>query len=114
MSNRFRSPPAGGAFSRRFTAFAGLYFDEFDPNSAWIREKGIVRLPPLDGVGDVIVRGCVRAHPDARGVEMGAPGLRLSVNGQRASILEPVASGEWELRVRLPQAETLTLTFELT
>jgi hypothetical protein len=47
-------------------------------------------------------------------VEMGAPGLRLSVNGLPASILEPVASGEWELRVGLPQAETLTLAFELT
>jgi glycosyltransferase involved in cell wall biosynthesis len=114
MSNRFRSPPAGGAFSRRFTAFAGLYFDEFEPNSAWIREKGIVRLPPLDGVREVIVRGCVRAHPDARGVETGAPGLQLSVNGQSASSLNPVDSRDWELRVRLPQAETLTLTFELT
>src|SRR5688572_13555548 len=104
MSNRFRSPPAGGAFSRRFTAFAGLYFDEFDPNSAWIREKGIVRLPPMNGVGEVIVRGYVRAHPDAQGVETGAPGLRLSVNGQPASILESPLSGEWKLRVNLPQA----------
>ena len=73
-----------------------------------------MRLPPLNGVGDVIVRGCVRPHPDARGVEMGAPGLRLSVNGQSASTLKPITSGEWELRVGLPQAETLTLAFELT
>ena len=51
MGPRPRSqPPAGGAFSRRFTHFAGLFFDEFDGESAWIREAGTMRLPPLDGI----------------------------------------------------------------
>ena len=114
MSNRFRSPPAGGAFTRRFTSYAGLFFDEFDSNSAWIREKGTVQLPPLNGVGNVIIRGQIRAHPDAQGVETTAPGLRVSVNGQPATQLVPATTGDWELRVSLPSAETLTLALELT
>ena len=114
MSNRFRSPPAGGAFTRRFTAFEGLYFDEFDPNSAWIREKGTVQLPPLDGVSNVIIRGQMHAHPDARGVETSTPGLRVSVNGQPAAQLAAGTTGNWEVRIPLPSAETVTVAFELS
>jgi len=47
MPARPRTPPAGGAFSRRFTAFTGLHYADFQPNSAWIREQAAVRLPPL-------------------------------------------------------------------
>jgi glycosyltransferase involved in cell wall biosynthesis len=114
MSNRFRQPPAGGAFSRRFTAYAGIFFDEFDPNSAWIREKGTVQLPPLSGVTALRVRGEVRPHPDVRGLEVQAPGLRLAVNGRTAAELPPGTSGPWELRITLPDAETILLALELT
>ncbi|HEY1107643.1 MAG TPA: hypothetical protein VGE76_03395, partial [Opitutaceae bacterium] len=68
-----RSPPAAGAFSRRFTAYSGLFFDEFDGQSAWFRERGSVRLPPLDGVRGLVLRGEVKPHPQARGLEQGAP-----------------------------------------
>src|SRR5687767_7854273 len=113
MTDRFRTPPAGGAFSRRFTAYTGLFFDEFDPNSAWIREKATVRLPPLDGASELIVRGEVRRHPEARGVETTSPGLRLSINGRLAASVQP-SSGPWELRISVPPAETFPLHFELT
>jgi hypothetical protein len=114
MSLRPRSPPASGAFSRRFTAYAGIYFDEFDSNSAWIREKARLRLPPLEGVHGLIVRGEVRVHPEARGLETAAPGLRLFVNGQSAAGLAAGTAGPWELRVTLPRAETITLSIEIT
>lgn len=114
MSLSPRSPPAGGAFSRRFTAYAGIFFDELDSNSAWIREKATLRLPPLEGVTGLIVRGEVRAHPDARGLETAVPGLHLSVNGQSATRLEAPMVGPWELCVSLPRAETITLGLELT
>lgn len=109
-----RSPPAAGAFSRRFTAYSGLFFDEFDASSAWIREHASVRFPPLAGVRSLIVRGEIKPHPDARGVERGAPGVRLSINGRVATHLTQLSPGPWETRLDLPAAETVTLTLELT
>src|SRR4051794_27143413 len=110
MRSSPRTPPASGAFSRRFTAYAGLFFDDFDSNSAWIRETATIRLPPLSGVPTLVVRGELRAHPDARGLESCPPGLRISVNGCAPVELNPGKDGPWELRVALPAAETIILT----
>jgi glycosyltransferase involved in cell wall biosynthesis len=114
MSSSPRTPPAGGAFSRRFTAYAGLFFDTFDSNSAWIREAATIRLPPLSGVHGLVVRGEIRGHPDARGLEKLPPGLRLTVNGRTAADLRSSNDGPWELCVTLPPTETITLSLELT
>lgn len=108
-----RSPPAAGAFSRRFTAYSGLFFDEFDGQSAWFRERGSVRLPPLDGVRGLVLRGEVKPHPQARGLEEGAPTLRIAVNGRAAAKLAAPPPGPWEVRLELPAAETIVVSFEL-
>ncbi len=108
-----RSPPAAGAFSRRFTAYSGLFFDEFDGQSAWFRERGSVRLPPLDGVRGLVLRGEVKPHPQARGLEEGAPTLRIAVNGRAAATLAAPPPGPWEVRLELPAAETIVVSFEL-
>jgi glycosyltransferase involved in cell wall biosynthesis len=114
-----RTPPAGGSFSRRFTSYAGLFFDEFDPASAWLRETAVVRLPPLDGVPSLVLRGEIRSHPDARGSELGVPNLRVNVNGRLVANLVPPPAGPWELSIALPRAAgtesaAVTLTLELT
>jgi glycosyltransferase involved in cell wall biosynthesis len=114
MSSSPRTPPASGAFARRFTAYSGLFFDQFDPNSAWIRERATVRLPPLQGVQALVIRGEVRRHPETKGIEISPPGLRLTVNGRPATSLESLSTGTWETRVTLPSAETIVLGFELT
>jgi glycosyltransferase involved in cell wall biosynthesis len=114
MPSSPRTLPAGGAFSRRFTAYAGLFFDEFEASSAWIRDSATVRLPPLSGIPAIVVRGDIRAHPAVRGVEAGAPGLRLAVNGRPAAELPAGSSGAWELRVALPATETIVLTLALS
>ena len=87
--------PAGGAFARRFTAYAGLFFDEFAPDSAWIRETATVRLPPLEGATELVVRGEFRPHPGAHGLETAAPGLDAFVNGRPAGTLTD-AGRKWE------------------
>ncbi|HVU35680.1 MAG TPA: glycosyltransferase family 4 protein [Opitutaceae bacterium] len=95
-------PPAGGAYSRRFSQYAGLFFDEFDPESAWIREVGTVHLPALDEVEALVVRGMYRQHPDARGAEAAFPALEISVNGGPATVVRAAAAGPWEVRIPIP------------
>jgi glycosyltransferase involved in cell wall biosynthesis len=114
MRSRSRTPPTGGAFSRRFAAYAGIFFDDFDPASAWIRERASVQLPPLEGVKELIVRGLIRTHPEARGLARAAPGLRLSINGAPAVALPSPPPATWELRLPVPPAETVTLSLALT
>lgn len=43
----------------------GLFFDEFAPDSAWIREEAVVRLPPLDAGTRFELYGEIREHPGA-------------------------------------------------
>jgi glycosyltransferase involved in cell wall biosynthesis len=107
------SAPADGAFSRRFTAYAGIYFDEFATDSAWLRETGALRLPPLHGVPQLVLRGEYRPHPAARGLETGAPTLSVFVNGGPAATLTPQNAGPWELTVPVPAAQNTTLTLAL-
>lgn len=114
MCSAHRTPPAGGNFSRRFTGYTGLFFDEFDSDSAWIRETGSVRLPPHTGIRAIVLRGEFRPHPDARGLEATPPGLHVLVNGRRAAALAPRPSGPWELSVALPESDTAVLSLQLT
>lgn len=105
--------PAGGAFSRRFTAYSGLFFDEFAPDSAWLRETGTIRLPPLPGVSQLVVRGEFRLHPAARGIETKPPTLTIAVNGRATAELTNLPAGPWEVAVPLTSPDSATLTFQL-
>jgi len=109
-----RQPPAGGAFARRFASYSGLFFDEFEPGSAWIRESAEVRLPAVEPGTRLVVRGNVRVHPGARGLEAGTPGLRLALNGNPAGSVPSGTNGRWELTVEIPSSEPsgLGLTLE--
>ncbi len=113
MCSAHRTPPAGGAYSRRFTDYTGIFFDEFALDSAWIRESGRVHLPPLDGAPALLLRGEFRPHPAARGLETAAPTLAVFVNDQPAGFLDRLAPGPWELRVAVPAATSITLTLQL-
>lgn len=114
MRSAPRTPPAGGAYSRRFTDYAGIFFDEFAPDSGWIRESGTIHLPPLDGVRGLLIRGETRPHPDARGLETAAPGLTVLLNDHPAGTVPAGSTGPWELTVALPASDRATLTFRLS
>lgn len=107
------STPVSGAFSRRFAAYSGIYFDEFAPDSAWIRDAAIVRLPPLDGARTLVIRGEFRPHPKAEGRETAPPSLEVLANGRRIAALPAPAPGPWELALAVPAAENVTLTLRL-
>ncbi len=131
MRPAHRTPAAGGSFSRRFTDYTGIFFDEFAPESAWIRECGTIHLPPLAGVRGLVLRGEVRPHPSARGLEASAPGLTFLLNDRPAGTLIAPSPGPWEITLALPsdprpqtpdpaaqtpdpKPETLVLTLRLT
>ncbi|HMD61106.1 MAG TPA: glycosyltransferase [Opitutaceae bacterium] len=95
------TPPYGGAFLRRFTRYSGLYFDEFAADSAWMRETAVVRLPQMDGVDSVVLRGELRAHPQARGLESGLPRLEILVDGRAVAVISARNPGPWDARVAL-------------
>jgi len=98
------TPPFGGAFSRRFTSFSGLYFDEFAANSAWIRETAVIRLPPIAEMDSIVLKGEFRVHPAARGLETGFPSLEVLLDGRSVRSICSAAPGAWEARIALDPA----------
>ena len=104
MATFQHTPPFGGAFARRFTRFSGLYFDEFATNSAWLRETAVIQLPAIVDVDSIVLKGEFRAHPAARGIERGFPGLDVFLNGRKVSSIQPGAAGSWEARMALDPA----------
>ena len=114
MRSAHRTPPAGGAHSRRFTDYTGIFFDEFVPESAWLRERGTIHLPPLGDVRSLVLRGEFRPHPDAGTLESSCPSLTVFVNGQPAGSLRDLAPGPWELNLPLPSSPSITLILELS
>jgi glycosyltransferase involved in cell wall biosynthesis len=106
MTTVQRTPPFGGAFLRRFTRFSGLFFDEFSAESAWIREEAVVRLPPMVGVGAVVLRGEFRTHPQARGPERGFPSLEVVLDGRTVCAVSSRVPRAWEARIALDSASS--------
>ena len=114
MRPAHRTPPSGGAYSRRFTDYAGIFFDDFAADSAWIRERGTIHLPPLGGVNGLVLRGEFRPHPEARGLETAPPGLAVFLNDRPAGSLTNLQPGPWSLTLALPASGRATLTLRLT
>jgi len=114
MRPAHRLPPAAGALTRRFASYTGLFFDDFAPDSVWIREAGHVQLPPLRETKALILRGSFRPHPLARGIEQAAPHLDVVIHGQTVATVAPNEPGTWEVRFDLPDpAKPTTIGFQL-
>ena len=110
-------PPSPETSARwRIFHFDGLFFDDFCTDSAWIRETGVLQLPPSDGVSELVLRGEFRPHPAARGLETGAPSLTVALDGTTVAVLADLPPGPFD--VRLPLASEIasrgfTLTLRL-
>lgn len=92
-----------GTTGRRWTSFTGLFFDEFAPDSAWLRETARVRLPPLEGVKQLRVHGTNQPHPEARGLECSVPTLTGSIGGPSRAAIAGV-DRHWEILLDLDPA----------
>lgn len=107
----------GRATTARFTRHEGLFFDNFAADSAWLRDAGSLRLPPIAEPLELVLRGEYRVHPDAHGLEASAPGLTCRLGGRLIATFTPTAPGLFTLRFTLPpparQIDTV-LTLALT
>lgn len=81
--------------------FEGLYFDEFSQDSAWLRERATLHLPPLKGLRSLRLVGEGLVHPEARASQQKAPGLRVLGPGGKSARLEPGVRGVWILPIEL-------------
>lgn len=81
---------------------AGLFFDTFASDSAWIREHAELRLPPHAGPGAVTLLGEFRPHPHARGGEVAPPSLTVRLDGVLIARLSEFKSGPFELTIPVP------------
>jgi glycosyltransferase involved in cell wall biosynthesis len=103
------------SLSRRFVHYEGLFFDAFAADTAWIREEGRLRLPPLEGGGELVLRGEFRPDPAAFGLEAGCPGLIVLIDHAAVAARRRFPPGPWELRVPLPAAgRAFTVGLRLT
>jgi glycosyltransferase involved in cell wall biosynthesis len=99
-----RRPLAANAPPRGRGNCHGLFFDEFAPESAWIREEGSVRLPPFTEHTELVLRGEFRRHPEARGIETGPLGAEFKVNGRPIAHRTEFAPGPFEVRFTVEPA----------
>jgi len=113
---RHRLTPKAGAFKRHFTDYTGIFFDEFSESSAWIREIGDIRLPTLEGIHSLTLKGEYLIHPAASGIEQAFPGLIVSLNGRPVGHIKPSHVGPWQIKIDIPDAleESSHLTLQLT
>lgn len=81
--------------------YEGLFFDDFATDSAWLRETGVLRLPPIAGPASLQLEGEYRPHPLARGLETGAPSLTCRVDGTVVGALHTLPPGEFILKFEL-------------
>lgn len=94
-----RSTSSEAANSWRFSHYAGLFFDEFRPDSAWLRETALLQLPPCAGLAGLTLRGEYQPHPEARGLESSAPGMDCLLDGQRVAHLRALPPGAFEVSI---------------
>jgi len=111
------SAPKTVPVKSRFTArWAGLFFDDFATDSAWLRDHGWIQLPAIPETMEVVVRGEYRPHREVRGIESSPTALCCRLDGRPVGRLEFVAPGPFSLKLTLPasaSARGSLLTFDL-
>lgn len=100
-----RSPPTAlreGHYVRRSTRSEGLFFDDFAPESAWVREEARVFMPRLPELKRLVITGEIQIHPDVRGIEQGIPELDIYLNGAHVATVSVQTAQSWEVPLDVP------------
>ncbi|MDX2188168.1 MAG: glycosyltransferase family 4 protein [Opitutaceae bacterium] len=85
--------------------YEGFVYDEFGPDTAWVRERATLRLPALGSAAELTLHGEVLAHPSVGGIDAGWPGLEVRLNGREVSTLQPDMAGAWTLEFTLGESD---------
>lgn len=91
--------------TRHRPKFNGLFHDEVVTDSYWIRERGVVQLPPLDGVREIVVTGEVRPPAADDPTSAGELGLTVVFDGRPVVHHPALPCGPFTLRFA-PHAPT--------
>lgn len=115
--NSSQNPNKGeGFYARRASRSEGLFFDEFDNDSAWIREEAFITLPPIHELRRVIIRGHFKVHPELSGIEVGLPRLNVFLKKQHMASVALASAQRWEVVLDVPPevaAEGAEIVLEL-
>ncbi|WP_415908525.1 glycosyltransferase family 4 protein [Oleiharenicola sp. Vm1] len=85
--------------------FTGLFPDDVDPDSFWIRETGVLALPPLVGVREILVQGELRPADPADSTSRGSLGLVIRCDGADVSATASLAEGPFSFRFSVPTGD---------
>jgi glycosyltransferase involved in cell wall biosynthesis len=84
--------------------FTGLFYDENLPDSCWIRESAGLELPPLTGVGQLVVIGEVLPPDSGDPTSAGDLGLLVRLDTRRVGGSEVLPVGPFRLECPVPPA----------
>lgn len=106
-----RNPSSASPLSGRPVRFRpgweGLFLDEFEPASAWIREAATVEMPSFAAGGTAVIHGDYLPHPAVRGIEAGPPALTVRADGAHVATVRPAAPGPFQVSVPLNGRRTV-------
>ncbi len=86
--------------ARRPPKFSGLFHDETATDSYWIRERGVLRLPPLGGATPLVVTGALLPPDPSAPASAGEMGLQVKLDG--AAVLTRVNLPVGDFRLEIP------------
>lgn len=92
--------------SRRRPKFTGLFHDEVAPDSYWIREAGLLELPPLGGAKQLAILGEVLAPDPSDPTAPGSVGLQVLLDGHQVPVGGQMSNGAFRLEVSLPVTDS--------
>jgi len=78
--------------------FTGLFFDETAENSAWIRERGTLHLPPLANAREIAIIGEMLPPGNSGGSE-GNLGLEIKIDGRSLFTGTKIKTGPFRIEV---------------
>jgi glycosyltransferase involved in cell wall biosynthesis len=92
---RFTSPAS------RWSHFSGLFHDEFDLESHWLRLEARIVVPAFTDVRRVVLHAAYKPWPAAERAGR-PPRLEVTLNGARVAVVAPAAPGPFEVPIDLP------------
>jgi glycosyltransferase involved in cell wall biosynthesis len=107
--------PSLSSPASRWSHFSGLFHDEFDLESHWLRLEARIAVPAYPDVRRVVLHAEFKPWPAAERAGR-PPSLEISLNGARVALVTPAAPGPFEVAIELPEpreGETNTIGLRL-